>query len=300
MAETPCCTKAATRRHGQADNWQTWQTLSRTKNDNKAGLEIARSENQIKWPHFYLVDETSEPSTTCGTCAWMLKDRMSRSMPRSSWWVDSRNGGIWTDLRTTCTWSKSFQNPFKPALYTRTILMKRLAFCGVSNCGQSLGVIYSFLRASALYASTCLPSRKKLLRVLQSLLRLSSMWNRQRRTNRCLISQCLYSDCLTKCERGTACTVPNRLQILLLASFIFYCVQWLWKSLKIDVRLATAGALSWWDWQTHPRYWKENKHRETQIVKLSKAILQMKEIPSCLKSIFDHWPTHRDALSESL
>lgn len=130
MAETPCCTKAATRRHGQADNWQTWQTLSRTKNDNKAGLEIARSENQIKWPHFYLVDETSEPSTTCGTCAWMLKDRMSRSMPRSSWWVDSRNGGIWTDLRTSCTWSKSFQNPFKPALYTRTILMKRLAFCG--------------------------------------------------------------------------------------------------------------------------------------------------------------------------
>ena len=170
----------------------------------------------IKWPHFYLVDETSEPSTTCGKWAWMLKDRMSRSMPRSSWWVDSRNDGIWTDLRTTCTWSKSFQNPFKPALYTRTSFDEMTCFLWewriVSDCGQSLGVIYSiysFLRASALCASTSLPSRKKLLGVLQSLLRLSSMWNRQRRTNRCLISQRLYSDCLTKCERGTACTVPN-------------------------------------------------------------------------------------------
>ena len=216
----------------------------------------------IKWPHFYLVDETSEPSTTCGKWAWMLKDRMSRSMPRSSWWVDSRNDGIWTDLRTTCTWSKSFQNPFKPALYTRTSLMKWLAFCGNDELSVIVAKAWGWSTQST-------PSWEPRPCVL------AHLYHPGKSSSACCKVCCACHPC--EIVKGAPTDVWS----------VNVCTRIVSQSVKEALHALYQIQI-------------ENKHRETQIVKLSKAILQMKEILSCLKSIFDHWPTHRDALSESL
>ncbi len=147
--------------------------------------------------------------------------------------------------------STVFQNLFHPChSHSKTkdfdeITLKPLLGMTNRQWLLPLGVIYSLLSASPPYPSTSLPFRKKCSLAYCKVCCAYHpcgwvKWKRQRHTNKCLINQLCTKAQSVKEGRKNAQNAFRysdlKLQIILLGSFIFYCVPW-WKSLEIYVRL---------------------------------------------------------------